>query len=314
MSGKRASRSAEDTSAVRRIRRGLGSQIARRSKVARVGALALLFIVGLSFGYVRQIQAPSALAADPQMPGSDDPRIALWHAADAIEARLSGSGAGFAFSATQIQVMRPTPGGPDLILGPDREHPDASPTAVDHIVLGALSGRGAATPTSFYAEWFNGTTDNGAPVYEGTRAYGALMRDGQIWRRDAGTDAQALGWIESSDLPGFGVDPFSLRVLPDLLRRLESPTDLGLDADGHHWSGTVEPLWYPGAVAVDGGPFTGNPVQVELWLDSQDQLTALFAVAQNINEPTYQLLCIDRVRFDYTSVVAVPTPDVTSPP
>jgi hypothetical protein len=285
----------------------------RTGIVMRLAILGVIFASAFGFGYARQIQAPSALAAEPSAPAAGDPRIAIWHAADDISNRLAPGGSGFVFNATQLQVLRPTPGGPDLLQVADREHPDASPVVVDHITLGALSGRGAATNSAYFAEWFNGVNEDGTPTFQGDVAYAGLMHDGAIWHRDAGTDAAGDGWLESSDLPGFGVDPFSLRELPDLLRRLDGVTDLGTDPDGHHWSGTVDPLWYPGAVAVDGAPFTGGPVQIELWLDSQDRLTTLFAVAQNVNEPVYQLLCVDRVRFDYGATVTIPAAPAPSP-
>ena len=120
-----------------------------------------------------------------------------------------------------------------------------------------------------------------------------------------------LGWLIALDIPGFGVDPASLRELPDLLRRLQNATYLGVDADGHHWSGVSDATWYPGAVAIDGAPFTGAQIVIEVWLDDANHLVSIFPVARNINETTYQLLCIDRVRFTYPAVEA---PIPTDPP
>lgn len=284
----------------------------------RVALAVATFVGAFGFGYLREIPAPSAFAADPVRPSDGDPRLALWNAADYLDARLGSGGSGLTFSATQLQVLRPVPGGPDLVIGPDRDHPDATPVTVSQFVLGSVSGRGAATGVAFYAEWFNGTDENGAPTFQGDPAYLALSHGGALWRRDAMTDAAGLGWVPSSDIPGFGVDPSSLRDLPELLRRLDQVTDLGTDADGHHWQGVIDPLWYPGAVAVDGAAFTGSSISVELWLDDQDRLVATFAVARNLNEAAYQLLCIDRVRFDYATVPSIPdaptpaaTPEVT---
>jgi hypothetical protein len=274
--------------------------------LARVVILGLTFSLAFAFGYLRQIAAPTALAADPVAPAAGDPRIALWAAADDLTAKLGPGGSGVTFSATQIQIMRPYLAGPALIVGPDRNHPDAIPTSVDQLVLGAVSGRGSATDGSFFAEWFNGTGDNGSPTFQGDVAYAALARDGGLWRRDATTNATGAGWLPASDIPGFGVDPLSLRELPELLRRLDGATDLGTDTTGHHWSGHIDPIWYPGAVAVDGAAFTGAPITIELWLDAQNRLVSLFAAAQNINEPVYQLLCFDRVGLDYTTPVSIP--------
>jgi hypothetical protein len=268
--------------------------------------LGLTFSLAFTFGYLRQVAAPTALAADPARPSAGDPRLALFDAADTLTALLAPGGSGLVFTATQLQIMRPSPSGPALIVGPDRQHPDATPTSVDQLILGAVSGRGSAADGAFYAEWFNGIDDQGSAAFQGDVAYAALVRDGSLWRRDAMTDASGLGWVPSSDVPGFGVDPLSLRELPELLMRLDGATDLGTDADGHHWKGQIDPIWYPGAIAVDGAAFTGAPINVELWLDDQNRLVSLFAVAQNINEPVYQLLCIDRIRFDFTTPISIP--------
>jgi hypothetical protein len=280
----------------------------------RIIAATLTFSVAFGFGYLRAVQAPTALAADPVRPSEGDPRLALWAAADAFEARLATGGAGVSFTATQLQVLRPLSGGPDLLLGPDREHPDATPVAVQQVVLGSVSGRGGATADAFFAEWFNGTDDNGQASFQGEAAYQALEHSGALWRRDAMTDAAGLGWGASSDIPGFGVDPLSISDVPDLLRRLDNPTDVGPDSTGEHWTGSTSPLWYPGAVAVDGSAFTGDPIAIELWLDAQQHLVTLFAVARNTNESTYQMLCIDRVSFDYGSSPAIPEAPIASPP
>ena len=279
----------------------------------RLLGLVLTLVAALAFGYIRQIPARSVLAADANPPAAGDPRIALFNAADRLEARLGTAGEGLSFTATQIQLLRPAPGGPELLLQPDRQNPDRVPTPVDQIVLGSLSGRGTATPDSFFGEWFNGTDPQGLPTFEGDVAYTGLVHDGELWRRDQHSDDSGLGWIASADIPGFGVDPASLRELPDLLRQLQNATSLGVDADGHHWSGVSDSIWYPGAVAVDGASFTGSPISIELWLDDSDRLVGLFAVAQNVNETTYQLLCIDRIRFTYPSAPA-PIPSDPSEP
>jgi hypothetical protein len=273
--------------------------------------LVLALVAALTFGYLRQIPAPSVLAAGPEPPPAGDPRIALFNAADQLDVRLAANGEGLTFTATQIQLLRPVPGGPALLLEPDRQNPDRVPTPVDQIVLGSLSGRGTATPDSFFGEWFNGTDPQGLPSFDGDVAYTGLVHDGELWRRDERSDDSGLGWIASADIPGFGVDPASLRELPDLLRRLQNATLLGVDADGHHWSGVTDSIWYPGAVAVDGASFTGSTISVELWLDDSDRLVGLFAVAQNVNEATYQLLCIDRIRFAFPSA---PAPIPSDPP
>lgn len=285
----------------------------RGAIAGRLLMLALAFVAALVFGYLRQIPAPSALAAGPERPPQGDPRIALFNAAEQLESRLAAGGGGLAFTATQVQLLRPEPGGPELLLQPDRDHPDRVPTPVDQLLLGSLSGRGAASDGSFFAEWFNGTDAQGLPTFDGEVAYTGLVRGGELWRRDERTDNLGLGWLAAADVPGFGVDPASLRELPDLLRRLQNATDLGLDADGHHWSGVSDAIWYPGAVAIDGAPFTGSPITIELWLDDADRLVGLFAVARNINETTFQLLCINRIRFEYAATLPVPIPTDPEP-
>ena len=270
----------------------------------RLVALALGFALAVGFGYVRHIPPASAFAADPAPPAAGDPRIALFHAADHLDARLAVGGGGLEFTATQIQLLKPEPGGPELLLQPDREHPDRTPVAVDQIVLGSLSGRGSATEDSFFGEWFNGTDAQGLPAFDGDVAYSGLVVDGELWRRDERSDDAGLGWLAAPDIPGFGVDPISIRELPHLLRNLQDATLLGVDQDGHHWTGITSAVWYPGAVAVDGAPFTASPIAVELWLDDSDHLVGLFAVARNVNETTYQLLCVDRINFHFGSAPA----------
>ena len=281
---------------------------ARAAFAGRLLVLALAFVTALVFGYIRQIPAPSALAAGPEWPPLGDPRIALFNAAEQLESRLGAGGGGLTFTATQVQLLRPEPGGPELLLQPDRDQPDRVPTPVDQLLLGSLSGRGSATENSFFAEWFNGTDAQGLPAFDGEVAYRGLVQDGELWRGDERSDDLGLGWLAAADIPGFGVDPASLRELPDLLRRLQDATDLGLDADGHHWSGVSDAIWYPGAVAIDGAPFTGSPITIELWLDDADRLVGLFAIARNINETTFQLLCVNRIQFEYAATLSLPVP------
>jgi len=267
----------------------------------RALAVGALFCAAFTFGYAREIPTPSALGAEPAPPPPGDPRVALWNAAANLEGRLDSGGSGFSFTATQLQVLRPLPGGQPLLAAPDRQHPDVSPTPVDQVILGSLSGRGAATETGFFSQWFTGTAADGSPSFEGDPAYQALTQDGALWRRDASSDDDGAGWIASSDIPGFGVDPLSVRAWPELLRRLDNVQDLGTDSQGHHWSGTTDALWWPGAVAVDGASFTGSPISIEVWLDDSDQLVSLFGVAQNINQTDFAMLCIDSVVFDYSN-------------
>lgn len=234
--------------ALRRVVRASVPKPARLSTRAisplllRLVALAVCFVGAFAFGYLRQVPAPSAFAADPIPPAAGDPRVALWNAASHLEDRLAPAGAGLSFSATQIQVLRPGPGGQTLYVQPDRDHPDATPYATDQILLGSLSGRGSAAGGDFYAEWYNGASTDGSPVFDGPVAYAALARDGALWRRDESSDAEGLGWVASSDIPGFGVDPVSLQSFPELLRRLDNVADLGTDSEGHHFSGTIDPL------------------------------------------------------------------------
>lgn len=280
----------------------------RHELVPRLLGLAIAFGFAFGFGYLRQIPAPTALAAGVAPLPAGDPRIALFNAASHLELRLGPGGGGLSFTASQIQLLRPVAGGPKLLLQPDRDNPLRKPTAVDEIILGSLSGRGSATGDSFFAEWFNGTDSQGLPAFNGPAAYTGLVHDGVLWRRDERSDSAGLGWLASPDIPGFGVDPASLSELPDLLRRLQEATYLGVDADGHHWRGASDAIWYPGAVAVDGAPFTGSPISIEVWLDDADRLVELFAVARNINETTYQLLCLDRVEVEYAELsVPIPT-------
>ena len=287
---------------------------ARRDTAVRLLAIVFVFATAAAFGYLRQIPAPSVLAAEPVPPPPGDARIALFNAADHVKARMSAGGGGLSFAATQIQLLRPEPGGPVLLQQPDRDNPRLRPTPVDQIILGSLSGRGSATSESFFAEWFNGTDALGLPIFDGEPAYTSLAHEGELWRRDERSDSIGLGWLATPDIPGFGVDPASLRELPELLRRLQDATYLGRDADGHHWSGASDAIWYPGAVAIDGAPFTGSPISIEIWLDDADRLVALFAVARNINETTYQFLCLDRVTFEYPEQrVPIPTEPARTP-
>jgi len=275
-------------------------------RVGSTGLLAILFFATFAFGYLRRIPAPTALAADPAAPAAGSADAALFGAADSFSARLSPGGGGVTFTATQLQLLRPYPNGPALLLQPDRDHPNASPVPVDQIIMGALSGRGAGTDTAFFGEWFDGQGENGTPSYSGPRTYAGLAHQGALWRRDERSDAAGLGWLPASDIPGFGVDPLSLREFPELLRHLTATEDLGVDAEGHHWRGQVDPLWYPGAVSVDGSDFTAAPISIELWLDATGRLIGLFSIAQNVNEPVYQLLSINRISFDWATPPAIP--------
>ncbi len=275
-----------------------------RRALAAFGALFLAAIVsGFALG------AADGSAADPLPAGYP---AALVEAAGALEAATAPGGVGYTFEAVQRQVVRRKADGPGVPVT-DPADPQLVVGHVEALYVSGTTSRGARTPAAFWMAMRAGPGENAAPDFDrGSLLAAVLERDGRLWRTDG------PGWFETDVSPGQGMDPLTAARLPYLLRRLGSPTDIGLETIGgqalHHYAGVAAAADYPGVVASDGLVFTSSPVAVELWLDAANRLVTLRGQALNLNETGFELVVASSVTFGYGAPGAPPDPVPTLAP
>jgi hypothetical protein len=136
----------------------------------------------------------------------------------------------------------------------------------------------------------------------------ALVRDGVTYRNEG------AGWYTTDSPPGVGLDPITVRLLPDLVRNATAPADAGLDpADASlraiAATGTVADI--PGVVAADGARFTKLTEPVTFALDPDGRLAKLHVVAQNTNLTEFDLVVDTEIDLTYGLTQALPEPTPT---
>lgn len=274
----------------------------RAARALAYGALVVMtFAVAAGFGYWK------ASPASPALDGGTVPG-AILRAADDFDSRLGG--AGISFEAVQQQTLHAHPGGSPLA---DPNAPSANPT--DTVYMERDLSHGFAKRDVYYAEIRGGYAPDAPSDWSiGTFEFGLLIRDGNAWRNN---DA---GWLPASmtNVPGLGVDPFTLSKLGHMLRSLASVSDEGADmVNGirvERYSGLADSAGWPGIIASDGLTFTSSPINVEVWLGPGDHLLRLAGTARNLNSTDADLIVKVDVTFGDQVPATLPEPSPLGSP
>lgn len=238
------------------------------------------------------------------------PSERLTEAATAFAA--TAAGAGMTFQVAQSSVLYAKPGGP-LIEIPHPTDRYRSLGYTDRYYVGGLIADGGVAGDGFYLLMGQGPAiEGGVPDVDGQLEMAALTRDGKTWRNDG------IGWYETTQPPGIGLDTATVALLPRLLRQATAATDAGTKAvDGRtaaviRASGTVANA--PGILAIDGAPFTELREPFAFALDDQGRLVELSAVERNTNSDVFDLIVTTTITFRYGAIPAMPLPEPLAPP
>lgn len=258
----------------------------RRPVVALL--MAGVFTIGLGVGV---LQASSAEVPATATGG------ALETAASDLAARIAIDGTGVRWEVLQDQIV-------------------SGPEGKASLAVSSIS-RGYANSTTFVQEIRHSNDPSTLGIFElAVSDFSTVVKDGVVWRNEGD------GYFATSRAltPGLGIDPFTLTQLPDLLRNLRPVKDLGDETvDGrslHHYQGEGDAADWPGIVASDGLAFTESPIEIDVWLDSNDRLVRLQGVTRNLAETDAVLLITTTVTFadGLPAVLAEPEPKLVGSP
>lgn len=146
-------------------------------------------------------------------------------AAGVLAAALAKGGGGIEFEIVQTSTITARPGGP-LVEVPDPADRTKSLGSAERYPLGTLIERGVATPDGFWMELIHGPEPGQDATFDLATALvsrQALVRDGTPYRNDG------QGWHETEQLPGIGLDPATVALLPALLSGASAATDVALE-------------------------------------------------------------------------------------
>jgi hypothetical protein len=235
--------------------------------------------------------APQALFQRPGGAG-DVSSVALLSSAAARLELVLAQGPRIAFFAVQRNYLRPrTDQGAQIETASGLSTSDPA----DRFVNGFMT-QGEVTPSDYRMAIRGGLEERGAPDFsKGFALFSVVQRSGVTWRDDGN------GWERTDVSPGLGMDPVTIRVLPQLLRHVgaSADSDRNTRTDGMaRFKAVVPAELYPGVVAADGLPFTSPVVEVEVWIDQTSAvLVRLDAAAANLNERAGVLISRDRIDF-----------------
>lgn len=286
-----------------------------RSGAARAaGALFVIGVLAPLVGLVvlqAQALTPPALPVDVGAKPTTAPPAAkelIGKAADALSAAVGPGGSGFRFQVVARSTLNAKQGGP-LIDIPHPTERDKTLGVTDEYYLGASLAEGLVVPAGFWLQMREGplTPDASPDFAAAVPTLAALVRDGERWRNDG------TGWYQADVLPGIGLDPATLEVLPRLLREATDIVATEEDVlDGRpvanvRASGDVADA--PGLMAVDAAPFTEFAGPLTFSIDASGRLAQLRAVMRNTTVRDFDLLVETTVTFLYdTQPMELPDP------
>lgn len=276
-------------------------------------ASALLSLLGLGVAVGAIVLARGGLLAPPVTfgPGAE-PLTGLTaveikdDAAVKLEQATAKGSSGYAFEIVQTSTIKVKEGGPDLIL-PHPSNPWLTGGKADELLFYSLVERGVVTPAGFWSEIRSGPQPGETADFDGAQwQRSALMRDGVAWRNDR------EGWYRTDEVPGIGLDPATVALLPTLLR--ESGDAAKRDAlvvGGRTLArvdATADKRNMPGLVAADGQKFTRLTAPMEFGFDDQGRVVWIHAVALNTNMTDYDLVVDTVITLRYDAVEQLPEP------
>jgi hypothetical protein len=243
-----------------------------------------------------------------------NPGTALDAAGVLLERATAKGGDGFSFQVVARSTLYAKPGGPKIPI-PDATNPSKVVGVADQYYFGASIAEGVVMPDGFWLQMRAGPDKKDAePDFEKSQVtLAALTRADDMWRNDGD------GWYGTDQLPGIGLDPKTVSLLPHLLINAETPTGLGTGVvDGVPVTkiaaeGRVADA--PGLMAIDAAPFTVLAAPIDFSLDPQGRLVQLHARMRNTNMEAFDLIVETVITFRYDSPPRLlPEPLPTAPP
>lgn len=222
----------------------------------------------------------------------------LRDAADALATSASPSGSGFEIQVVSRSTLYAKPGGP-LIDVPHPTERNVTLGPAEEYYLGGTLAEGIVAPDGFWLQMRQGpTTPEEPPDFKASPVtLAALVRGDKQWRNDG------EGWYEADVLPGIGLDPRTLDLLPGLLRQATGVASVGGSVvDGKALmliSGRGKVADAPGLMAVDAEPFTEFAEPLTFGLDEQGRLAQLTARMRNTTVADFELIVETTVTFVY---------------
>lgn len=166
-------------------------------------------------------------------------------AADVLTRALAPGGGGIEFEIVQVSTIAARPGGP-LVEIPDPIDRRKSLGLAERYSLDTMIQRGFATPDGYWMEMLQGPRAESKEGYKldtARIAYRALVREGIAYRDDGD------GWYETDLLPGIGLDPATVALLPTMLTGATEARDVAVA---------------PPTERSANEPVTGDPLEVAI--------------------------------------------------
>ena len=280
----------------------------RRPKVSRHDLIAGLTAAALvaALAVVRPVSPQVAAAAQPALAPASQLSQGAAAMADAVAK-------GFDFTVVSRSTLYAKSGGPKIQV-PDPTDPYKVAGVADSYYLGASAARGTVSGGDYSIQMYGGTTDAASPVditkLEPTLA--GLVSGGKSWRNDG------RGWYQTDQVPGIGLDPRTVALLPTMLKHASgatamAPTTLaGMQLPTVAAAAAVADA--PGLMAPDAAPFTAFAQPLSFAFDAQGRVAQLTVTMRNTRVSDFDLLVVTTITFDYGHVSTIPSPAPTLPP
>lgn len=277
-------------------------KVSRQDFAAGLSAAALMAVLAV----VRPVAPQVATAAQPALSATSQ----LAQGATAMTAAIAK---GFDFTVVSRSTLYAKTNGPKIQV-PDPNDPYTVAGVADSYYLGASAARGTVSGSDYAIQMYGGATDAASAVdinaLEPTLA--GLVSGGKSWRNDG------RGWYRTDQVPGIGLDPRTVALLPTLLKHASGATSLGATALNGAQLPTVGAAGAvadaPGLMAPDAASFTAFAQPLSFAFDVQGRLAQLTVTMRNTRVTAFDLLVVTTITFDYGHVSAIPSPAPTLPP
>jgi hypothetical protein len=238
-----------------------------------------------------------------------DPSTLLSNASTKMAERTAKNGAGFTFTVLQRTSLDQRAGGPAVQI-PDPADRRKTLGTTTHLDVTSFVARGAVRAGGdYWLEMRDGPAQDATANYStGTYLFGALISGGTLYRNDG------EGWYATDVLPGIGLDPATIALLPSMVKGV---TGAALLIDGKNLAasavagvrGTAKAASIPGLIAPDALGFTDLSRPLEFGFDDQGRLASIHAIARNTNVNDYDMLVDTLISFSYPLLA----PDIPKP-
>lgn len=322
-----------------RVQPTVAARVGREGEGFRIGGLLALAVVTVAVIAGRSVVADAAASRV----GADTTPAALASLArDQLDGALAANG--LTFEIVQTSTIKARPDGPRVTI-PDPADRTKDLGEADAYAVGTLIQRGIITPDGYWSELLHGPEPGAEADFDAAKAVSSrkgLVRDGVTYRDDG------LGWHETAELPGIGLDPATIARLPELLGTAAGAKDVPLADAATAPAAELDPRFgavatelhadevaaaisglestdrapvralattasaalLPGIIATDLAADTELLDPVELRFDDAGRLVAISASARNLRMTDYDLVVDTLITFRYpTGPPPLPRPE-----